>query len=573
MAGLFWVSSDKQLKVLAKYPNLSTDLGFLVNIAEQTLQDACGLVKAYQGEVAANHLVSFPFLQDDKVQLIIVMAVNADSENALHNVMGQIEWSLAQLHSYFFDQKLTELQHKSKTSIHSNELLGKVLSQQGFVNTVSAFVENLARFSDSERVSFGRFDGQKNRILAISNTVDFSQKLALVEAIQSAQLEASMQMQACQFPPLDNHQGIILRAHETLSTSQGHHAVLTILLFDYSRHKPVFAVTLERNGKKPFTEHEVDALTHIIHLGGAIVVEKWQADMSLTQRFFAGIKRQFIRLFGPGYTYRKVFILSITIVIAVFSWLPGQYRLAADAKLESLEQFLVTMPFDSYLMRSSVRPGDTVEMNQTIAELDQRSLRLDLLKAQGKLHQLQTEFSLAQAEKDSAKMRVLRAQAQQAETDIELAQLYLTKSEIKAPIQGVVLEGDLTQRLGDAIKSGEVLFLIAKTDGWRIQLQVPESRIRDVKIGQTGRLVLQAMPNTYQTFLVSKITPMQQVQEGKPFYWVEAQFQSNDFAQAIQLKPGMQGVAKIDIDERNLFGIWARDSYEWLMLTWWRWWG
>ena len=572
-AGLFWVSSGKQLKVLAKYPNLSADLGFLVNIAEQTLQDACGLVQSYQGDIAANHLVSYPFLQNDKVQLIIVMAVTADSENALHNVMGQIEWSLAQLQSYFFDQKLTELQQSSNASIQSNEFLGKLLSQQTFHNTVIAFVENLARFTDSERVSLGRFDGLKNQILAISNTVDFSQKLALVEAIQSAQLEASMQMQTCQFPAMEQDQGIILRAHETLSISQGHHAVLTLLLFDYSRHKPIFAVTLERNGKKPFTENEVDSLTHIIHLGGAIVVDKWQAEMSLAKRFLTGVKSQFTRLFGPGYTYRKVFLLSITILIGVFSWMPGQYRLAADAKLESLEQFLVTMPFDNYLMTSSVRPGDSVKLNQTIAQLDQRSFRLDLLKAQGKLHQLQTEFSLALAEKDSAKMRVLKAQIEQAMTDVDLAQLYLTKSEVKSPIEGVVLEGDLTQRLGDAIKSGEKLFLIAKTDGWRIRTQVPESRIRDVKVGQTGSLVLQALPSIQLAIVISQVTPMQQVEEGKSFYLVEAEFQPDDFAQQLALKPGMQGVAKIQIDQRNLFGIWARDSYEWLMLTWWRWWG
>jgi multidrug resistance efflux pump len=501
------------------------------------------------------------------------MAVTADSENALHNVMGQIEWSLAQLERYFLDQKLTDLQQKSQTAIQSNDLLGKLLSQEGFLKTSIALVESLARFTHSERVSFGRFEGQKNRILAISNTVDFSQKLALIEAIQSAQLEAAMQMQACQFPPLDQQQGVILRAHESLSTSQGHHAVLTLLLFDYRQHKPVFALTLERNGKNPFTETEVDGLSHIVQLGGAIVLDKWQSERSVTQLFFGGLKRQFTRLFGPGYTYRKIFLLSITLLIGVFSWLPGEYRLAADARLESREQFMVSMPFDSYLMSSSVRPGDSVEKSQTLAQLDQRSLKLDWLKAQGKRHQLQTELSLAQAEKDSAKMRVLLAQIQQAQSDVELAQLYLMQAEIKAPIDGIVLEGDLTQKLGEALKRGEMLFLIGKADGWRIHIQVPESRVRDVQVGQTGGLVLQAIPNSQQAFVVTKLTPMQQIEEGRVFYRVEAEFLSDDFAQQFALKPGMQGVAKIQIDQRNLFGIWARDSYEWLMLTWWRWWG
>lgn len=574
VAGLFWIPADKQLQVLAKYPEISTDLAPLLGISEQTMEDACGLVQSYKGAVDANHLVGFPLLISEKPQLIIAMAVQANSEAELQNVMGQIEWSLGQLERYFLDQKLSELDKRSQISIQSNQILGKVLSQTSFIEAVVSLVESLAQYTKSERVTLGKFEGLKSRILAISNTLDFSQKLALVESIQSAQLEAQMQMHACLFPPEAPLSPSIIRAHETLSVSQGHHSVLTLLIYDHKKQKPLFAVTFERHGKHPFKEKDVESLSDIVALSGAVIVDKWQGEQSSFYRFKQGMVNQFVRLLGPGYTMRKVFLLAVITLTSFFYWLPGDYRLSVDANLEASEQFFVTMPYDGYLLSSSARAGDFVEIGQNIATLDKRSYELELLKAQGKRQQLLTEFSVAQSEEDRAKMAVLQSKIKQVEADIRLATLFLTRADIKAPMTGLVIEGDLTQRLGDAIKTGEALFTVAKDQMYRVRMQIPESRVMDVKPGQEGQLILQSLPDKVFKIKLNKVTPMQLVEEGEHFYAAEADMMgSQDGLKNGVLKPGMQGVAKIDIDRRNQFGIWVRDSYEWFILTWWRWFG
>ena len=38
-----------------------------------------------------------------------------------------------------------------------------------------------------------------------------------------------------------------------------------------------------------------------------------------------------------------------------------------------------------------------------------------------------------------------------------------------------------------------------------------------------------------------------------------------------QLRPGMQGVGKIDIDRRSLFWIWTHKLVDWLRLWTWSW--
>ena len=37
------------------------------------------------------------------------------------------------------------------------------------------------------------------------------------------------------------------------------------------------------------------------------------------------------------------------------------------------------------------------------------------------------------------------------------------------------------------------------------------------------------------------------------------------------LRPGMDGVAKIDIGERSLLWIWTHSALEWLRMAWWAW--
>jgi hypothetical protein len=42
---------------------------------------------------------------------------------------------------------------------------------------------------------------------------------------------------------------------------------------------------------------------------------------------------------------------------------------------------------------------------------------------------------------------------------------------------------------------------------------------------------------------------------------------------APQLRPGMHGAAKLDVDERRMIWIWARALLDWVTLFTWRWFG
>jgi len=86
--------------------------------------------------------------------------------------------------------------------------------------------------------------------------------------------------------------------------------------------------------------------------------------------------------------------------------------------------------------------------------------------------------------------------------------------------------------------------------------------------GQRGELALAAIPGEVFPLTINKVTPVSTAEEGRNYFRVEAQLEhSSD-----RLRPGMEGVGKINIDRRKLIWIWTHELIDWLRLWLWSWW-
>ena len=77
-----------------------------------------------------------------------------------------------------------------------------------------------------------------------------------------------------------------------------------------------------------------------------------------------------------------------------------------------------------------------------------------------------------------------------------------------------------------------------------------------------------SMPGDRFPFRVDRITPVNTAKEGRNFFRVEAVLEAGAGA---RLRPGMEGVGKIDIDERKLVWIWTHGLTDWVRLWIWSW--
>jgi len=236
--------------------------------------------------------------------------------------------------------------------------------------------------------------------------------------------------------------------------------------------------------------------------------------------------------------------------------------------VEPLVRRAVVAPFSGYVADSRVRAGDLVRGSQELCRLDDRELRLERLKWLAQHQQVLRQYQQAMALRNAAQVRILAAQVDQAAAQLELLTDQMERTRVLAPFDGVVVTGDLSQALGSPVERGQVLFEVAPLEAFRLILQVDERNVADLQAGQHGRMVLASFPGEELPLTVDKLTPVSTPREGRNYFRVEARL---DKAPE-RLRPGLEGVAKVEIDRRRVIWIWTHELVDWLRLTLWSWW-
>ena len=202
-----------------------------------------------------------------------------------------------------------------------------------------------------------------------------------------------------------------------------------------------------------------------------------------------------------------------------------------------------------------------------MAALDDRDLRSDALKWESERQKNVQRHRDALAKHDRAGMLVAVAQLGQAEAELALAKEKLSRTRILAPISGLVVSGDLTQMIGSPVEQGKVLFEVAPLDSYRVVVQVSEFDLRYVRVGQRGILSLTGTAGETTPIEVERITPVSTPQGGRNTFRVEALLGPSD----IPLRPGMEGVAKLEVGPASQLWIWTRPIVERGRVLLWEW--
>jgi RND family efflux transporter MFP subunit len=386
-----------------------------------------------------------------------------------------------------------------------------------------------------------------------------------IRSLSMAMDEAILQGSEILYPQPPGAAPLITRNHEELAERYGVKAILTIPL--YGKERYCGALTLERGGEDSFSQDEVNIARSVLALVAPALEGKRVESLPLARHAYAAAQRHIKRLIGPGYTGRKLIGLALLAVVIFFSFAEGQYRITADATLEGSVRRTIAAPFRGYIRHAYVRHGDTVQEGKVLCSLDDRDLRLEKANLLSQQSQLLRQHQESVATHDRAKANVIKAQLDQNMAQLDLTEVKLKRITISAPFDGVLLSGDLSQKLGSVVEQGEVLFEIAPLTGYRLILQVNESEIAHVREGQRGVLLLSAVPDRFN-FVVRKITPLSTAVEGKNCFRVEAYVDKVSG----QFRPGMQGIGKISVERRKLISIWTLKLRNWLRLWVWSWW-
>ena len=221
---------------------------------------------------------------------------------------------------------------------------------------------------------------------------------------------------------------------------------------------------------------------------------------------------------------------------------------------------------DGFIEQVLVRPGDKVVAGQTVIQLSGEDLLLEAQRLETERSQHETAYIAAFARSDRSAMMSSLSQAEEARAQLALVRQQLARLSLISATDGIVIDGDIAQLQGAPVTRGEILLTLAPPDGYRVVLNVDERDIGRISIGQTGRLLLSALPHEPLAIRIERITPMAQIIDGVNAYRVEAYLEDS----SARLRPGLNGVAKISSERIPLFAsIWQWLDQR-LRLIWWR---
>lgn len=561
-----------QLEPVAYWPKGRAATAGLSSAAETALREGRGVAQAAKpGEGRAGRApdvvnVAQPVRVDGEPVGIVAVEIANRSKERLAVVMRDLQWGTAWITAAFRNRE-TQADRSGQARLQlAIELFAATLGQRSFVEASRTLATELATELDCDRVTVTRRRRKLSRAVALSHSASFDRRTKLMRAIERATDEAIDQWHTVRFPAGEKD-GAVRRAQEAVFALNGGLATLATPLPVDNR---VFGgLFLERAADRPFTEEDAHFVESLAALAGPALNDKWVSDRGLLVTILVWVRDVLARTFGPRHLTRKIVLLLLAGVIAASVLITRPYRVTADARLSGVIERAVTVPFDGYLGEANARAGDVVPEGAVLARLDTRDLEIERLRVLSERTQNAAEYDRALGESDRVGLNVIRTRIEQADAQIALLEAQIARTALLAPFEGVVISGDLSQRLGDAVARGEVLYEIAPLDDYTVEVLVDERDIDQVAPGQPGWLALSAFPEAPVEIRVSQVLPVSSQKDGLNYFQVDAELV--DGLAREKLRPGMEGVAKIDIAERRLIWIWTHRIVDWARMFAWRW--
>ena len=443
------------------------------------------------------------------------------------------------------------------------DLLAALRSEKKFVAAAMRLCNEIAGRYGCDRVSLGWTQGQYIRLKAVSHAERFEKRMAAVRQVETAMEEALDQDEEILWPAASSEGGPIAREHEALAREQGARHVASLPLRRGDAAEGV--LTCER--AQPFSEWELAHLRLIADRTGALLGDLHERDRWFGARWADAAKRWAGRALEPRRTGAKLTAVAGALALTLFFFLPVPFRVQTPFVVRPKSAVYLPAPFDGFIEAVLAEPGERVAAGRPLLRLDRRELLLEEAAALADQERYLRESEKARAEGALAALRIAAAQAEQARVRLELTRHRLAQAELTAPFDGVLVEGDLRERIGAPVRQGDSLMRVARLDALDVEIEIDQRDVHEVRVGAPVRLAFAGRPGLRVAAVVDLIEPLAQTRERRNVFAARCRLLEPP---ADWMRPGMTGLGKVDAGRHSPAWIVTRRTADFLRLhVWW----
>ena len=272
---------------------------------------------------------------------------------------------------------------------------------------------------------------------------------------------------------------------------------------------------------------------------------------------------------GPAYDYTTLAVTRGDLKVAV----------TATGNLETVNQVEVGSELSGVIATVAVDYNDRVTAGQVIARLDSDKLEAEVLRARAALEAararvLEAEATVTETERAFARTRKLVTQTWRSENDLDIAQAAfdraraslalakaevteaearlqsdetnLAKADIRAPIDGIVLERRIEpgQTMAASFEAPHLFTLAEDLTRMTLHVDVDEADIGQVEVGQAAVFTVDAYPDRRFTAEITEVRFAPQTVHSVVTYEALLAVDNGD----LSLRPGMTATADITVE-------------------------
>jgi hypothetical protein len=353
------------------------------------------------------------------------------------------------------------------------------------------------------------------------------------------------------------------RLHQEWHAAANGDAVASVPLTSNERIVAVISIRC-RQAEMPNRDRFIEIQERVEAYVPALILAR-RATRSLPRHACENIYETTATLFSAGNWGKKLLAASLAAVLGWCVFGSMDHHLTVSCILDPETSRYVSAPYDGMLSAVSAKTGDLVTAGQVLARFDQRELLKQRASLAAEIDVLDTKHNRALAADDPVEAQLTQVNRKLQRTRLDLLDDRIEQSAIRAPIDGIVVSGDLEDQIGNILERGRPLFRIAPPEQWNVVLRIPESDAEHILDGATGVFIPYARPESSERIRINRIRPAAEIHNERNVIIAEA----HGDLPFDWLRPGMEGAARIDAGRKPVWWILFHKFIDWLRVRFW----
>jgi hypothetical protein len=330
-------------------------------------------------------------------------------------------------------------------------------------------------------------------------------------------------------------------------------------------NETVAILSMSQGGGTKLTHEQVVLMQEELSGYAALVPLSQAANRSLRAHALADLKQGLRRIHDRGPVRIGTLLAAVMLFISWLAFGTLNHTFTVPCTVKATDRRTIACPRAGVLAELFVRPGDRVQEGQLLAAIDASDDFLQRAELTAEIESLSALVDQAVGDRQAGQVRVNEAKKRSLEAQLAIVDASIAQAQIRAPHDGLILEGDLRERLGSRLELGVPLFELARSDRASIELRIPERLVLAANDCIEAEFASAAEPDrTYHLDRLS-IAPASTIVNERNVFLGEASVEID----LGLLPPGMEGTARIDAGPRSAWWVMSHRTTDWLYLNFW----